>query len=127
MEIIDIVQQSSSQYTDPDYLLGYGIPSFAKAYIQLKELNISETNLLTIIPNPAESSATIIINGLETSDGVINVYDIAGHIIYTTEIKLSTGELSATTLINLDHLASGLYFVQLIGDVYSETKTLMVK
>ena len=127
MEIIDIVQQSSSQYNDPDYLLGYGIPSFAKAYIQLKELNISETNLLTIIPNPAESSATIIINGLETSDGVINVYDIAGHIIYTTEIKLSTGELSATTLINLDHLASGLYFVQLIGDVYSETKTLMVK
>ncbi len=127
MEIIDIVQKSASQYTNPDYLLGYGIPSFAKAYIELKGLNISETNLLTIIPNPAESLTTIIINGSETSDAILNVYDIAGHILYTTEIKLSTGELSATTLSNLDHLASGLYFVQLIGDVYSETKTLMVK
>ena len=127
MEIKQVVEESSSQYSDPDYLLGYGIPSFAKAYISLKDLNISESNILTILPNPAENIATILINGFETSDGVLNVYDITGQLIYSIEIKLSTGELSATTLSNLDQLATGIYFVQLIGDVYSETKTLMVK
>jgi len=127
MEIKQIVEESSSQYTNPDYLLGYGIPSFAKAYIQLKGLNIEETNLITIMPNPAEFLTTIIINGFENGDAVLNVFDISGQLIYTTEIKLTTGELSATTISNLDHLASGLYFVQLIGDIYSETKTLMVR
>ena len=127
MEIKQVVEESSSQYSDPDYLLGYGIPSFAKAYISLKDLNISESNILTILPNPAENITTILINGFETSDGELNVYDVAGQLIYSIEIKLSTGELSATTLSNLDKLASGIYFVQLIGDVYSETKTLMVK
>ena len=127
MEIMQIVMESASQFTEPDFLLGYGIPSFAQAYIQLKGLQINETNIITILPNPAEDIATIIINGFETSEGIINLYDVAGQLIYTTSIDLTTGELSAATLNGLDQLSSGLYFVQLLGDVYNETKTLMIK
>ena len=36
MEIIDAIQKTSSQYSNPDEELGYGIPDFDRAFLYLK-------------------------------------------------------------------------------------------
>lgn len=126
-ELMQIIQSTASQSENPDFQLGYGIPSFSRAYLQLKEITIEDEQIIHIIPNPADDVATILINGIETAPAEINLYDMSGKLIYSTSINLSVGKYSAVPLTGLSQLANGLYAIQLIGDVYSESQLMMIK
>ena len=62
MEIFNAIQQSAHQYENPDYLVGYGIPNFTKAFGILKKArntNADRDSLLNVFPNPASESMRV--------------------------------------------------------------------
>jgi len=127
MEVMDIIQSTASRSDNPNNQYGYGIPNFAKAYLQVKGIALSENNIITLLPNPAENEIAIYISAAETGDAIVHIYDMAGKIIFTQPISITSEQIAPILIDNLNRLASGVYAVQLIGDVYNETQLLIVK
>ncbi len=122
MEIINAVEQSSSQYLSPDYLKGYGIPDFQAAYALLFQDKNEIENLsgINVFPNPFYNNITITLPELTDQDLTINLINDMGQIL------LSRYESSGNRkTINLEFqggrgLNSGLYFLEVrtIDNVY---------
>ncbi|MFI5173007.1 MAG: S8 family serine peptidase [Chitinophagales bacterium] len=127
MELMQVVQNTASQSQNPDNFLGYGIPSFSRAYLQLKGIEVPDDNIINILPNPAEDIATILINSKETSAAEINMFNLSGQLIFKTAVDLSFEKYSAVPLTGLDQLARGIYIIQLVGDNYSDSQLMMIK
>jgi len=64
----------------------------------------SQTSEITMFPNPASSSVTVI-NSSEAIESVV-IYDMLGKIVYQSEIKNKKYD------INVDALNKGIYFIQ---------------
>ncbi|QHI38925.1 Subtilisin E [Kordia antarctica] len=105
LELMQLVRESSSIYSNPTIQLGYGIPNFESVF---QTLLTSESNLTTIqvFPNPAK--AIVQINFPEgTQNATITLGNLVGKTIktYTTN----------TTYKNIDvsQLAAGMYLLRI--------------
>ena len=126
MEVIDILQQTATNAADPNNQIGYGIPQFGHAYVALKGITLDE-NLLYVYPNPASDQMVVYIQGIETSDARLALYDMAGHEIMTTDLLIDYDKLSGIRIENLDRLASGIYTLRIIGDIYTQSKLIYIQ
>ncbi len=113
-EIMQIVRESASQYTSPDYFLGYGIPDFSTAY----DLLTVEKNTLnsTVYPNPTQGLFYIKI----PSDGsVVNVaiYSVLGDLVYKNNLDIANE-------VNISNLSKGVYIA--VISTSSSRKTIKI-
>lgn len=104
MELFNAIQQTASQYSNPDSLKGYGVPNFCWAdYILAVPDNSSiENNFLSVYPNPFSESTVISVQGVQANGLELIVYDILGNKVYQ--------EVLNAQQINLNlKLAKGMY------------------
>jgi hypothetical protein len=117
MEIIQAIKRSANQYSNPDTLLGYGIPNFATAYslLSLGEINVPSSEILHIYPNPAleQSSINAIYKSSDTGSAIIQLLDMAGRLISSTTQYMLVGynKISIQT-----PTAKGIYILQISSD-----------
>jgi hypothetical protein len=118
-KIMQYVRESASQYTTPDYFLGYGIPDLASALTTaLSNLNSGQTNF-KLFPNPVKSKLQIRFpNEVETAH--LYIHDILGKLILTLDIQ-------PFNPINLQALSSGLYLVNIEVENRSSTIFKLLK
>jgi serine protease AprX len=117
-DIINAVQESSSQFTKPDDRYGYGIPDFKKAYtilMQQKQLQSYISSLangwITVYPNPYSSGFTVLFKTLATGNAYLQLTDATGRIIETKSLAVSSGEYFVVSFNDMTLLARGVYFV----------------
>lgn len=127
MEVIELVQATADRAAFPNNQYGYGIPNLAKAFIEKSGVNISADQLVTVLPNPAETEITVFITGAEDAQAVVYLCDVTGNKLAMEEVRLRTDAVSAVKFIGLEQLAAGVYFVRLAGDAYSETHEIFVR
>jgi hypothetical protein len=129
-EIIDAVKRSSSQYYNPDSLLGYGIPNFPIAAILLSGNNIPNfdtENLFTVFPNPYDNDLYIAYNSVDTQRVTLEMYELTGKkILSISEIPRYTG-YNSITLNNLSELKSGIYIIRLTSGAKTSIKKVIKK
>ena len=114
--IKELVRLSASQYTVPDYFLGYGIPNFQLALsmgLSSTEFNAAQ---FKIYPNPV-SDYLHIISSSNTDEKTLCVYDLLGK-----RIKEQT-YLEANPILDVSELVNGLYMLTII----SKNKTVNFK
>lgn len=117
MEIIQAIKRSANQYSNPDTLLGYGIPNFATAYslLSLGEVNVPSGEILHIYPNPALQQSTInaIYKSADTGSATIQLTDMAGRLIESSTKSMSIGynKLEFKT-----PQAKGIYILRIINN-----------
>lgn len=107
VEIMQLVQESGSQYNNPDYFLGYGIPDLQLALINglsLTEFEIEELDL-NIYPNPFSDEISISIPENEFVE--ISIFNILGKLV-----KQGTLTNSAPSL-DVRSLSQGIYISKL--------------
>ena len=96
------VRMSASQYTTPDYFLGYGIPDLELAYtigLSLQEIEIVS---IKIYPNPVNEELHI--NFPNTNEVFqLNIYDVLGNLVYNTILN------NSFNTIKTSFLSSGMY------------------
>lgn len=101
------IEQSASLYSDPNMMLGYGIPDYAMA-----------NSILTVIDHPDPESYELIVSPSPFSDGftvrTMNGIDLKSIVLYDVSgrkvIEQVTGGKSAT-IRNLSKLDKGFYIV----------------
>jgi subtilisin family serine protease len=125
-EVIQAVKQSSSQYFNPDSLLGYGIPDFSLALLILSGKNypnIDKGLEPVVFPNPFRSQFDLGFNVIDSQVIRLEVFDVTGRLVYFRD-KINT--LPGNTKIRVENTMgweNGTYIVKL----YSKTQVFTAK
>lgn len=106
------IEQSASQVSSPDSLLGYGIPDFEKAdkYLKMNNVSVLKTNgSFSVSPNPFQD--VLYVRNLHpenSKDGLIAIYNLSG-----TKIHESMFDTTIPFLrINLTDLPDGFLILK---------------
>lgn len=122
MDIIYAVEQSASQYSNPDNQYGYGIPDFSDAHLIL---GISEDLLaqssFVVIPNPVFTTALIQWNQGDHGFEWIELLDIQGRIVFSDDLNKNNGIYR----ISLEGYKSGIYFLRIGDQIQTQTKKII--
>lgn len=116
IEILNIIQASSSQYNSPDSLLGFGIPDFKKA-LQVNTGLTAETytsnTIENIYPNPVVNVLNIVYQSIKDQELTLNVYSVNGDIVISEQFSLFKGR-NLIQVNDFYKLAPGVYSMKLI-------------
>ena len=116
MELKDVIEQSASQYANPDSLLGYGIPDFAYASLILNGVDYRKDDtesLVNVYPNPLSDRFYIDFYSVDSQDVNINIYDIYGKQMLTETKTVNSNSFNQYNY-NLKHLSNGIYIINII-------------
>ncbi|QDO94100.1 S8 family serine peptidase [Formosa sediminum] len=117
--LMELVRASSSQYNNPDYLLGYGIPNLATAYNNgiLSVSDVTTGDKLSMYPNPTQNHVffNTTLNG---SDLHIKVFDVLGKCILTETLETNES-------LDVSVLKNGIYLLQISTRNRTVTKKLI--
>jgi serine protease AprX len=123
-DLINYILRSSSQYENPDNLLGYGIPDFSKAYFGeiLSIVTLEKQSDFKVYPNPINGTNLFIQFGKYLS-GEFFLYDVSGKEIEKIEIQRAS--VDEPFEIDLGMIPKGMFLVQLhSGREVKRTKLL---
>lgn len=113
MEILDAIQKSSSQYSFPDSIKGYGIPNFCVAHRILSPIVIPEDESFSVYPNPSSSDFQISIYSLRNETASVDLYDISGRRVVSQSCVL-TIDTRNNFKIGTDNLSNGIYILKVV-------------
>ncbi len=120
-QIMQLVRESASQYSTPDYLLGYGIPNLVTALAAGETLSIGDVNNINnsvkVYPNPTKNELNIILSS-DYKDANLEVYDVLGK-------KILESPIHDKYKLNLLELAKGMYLIKIKSKGFSKTVKLI--
>lgn len=108
------IELSSSQISNPDSLLGYGIPDFPKALVHLVTPPDNKTLALRVFPNPFVASLTVVLPSYTNALVDIQIMDLFGRIRFSVENQSVGEENPYLYLGNLSGIPAGNYFLKVI-------------
>jgi len=102
-EIMAYVRESASQYSNPDYFLGYGIPDFQSALtLGLRHQSAKQLEF-EVFPNPVQSDLFIkFSDSIETIS--VSIHNVLGQLVYKNQVK-------SMNPINTEAFSKGLYLL----------------
>lgn len=107
MQVLNAIQETASQFSNPDTLLGYGISDFcaANTLLSVPENPTDGGDVLILYPNPFSESTTLLIKGIKAFGLDLSVFDLAGNLVHQEVIR------SQSVTLNLK-LAKGVYILK---------------
>jgi serine protease AprX len=124
MQIIEAIKESASQFSNPDSLLGYGIPNFAAASMILSGVtinNFDNDNTVNIFPNPFNDIIYLLFFSNDTEYVDVDIYDITGKRVLSMPGLHRTTGYTYFSIGNVLNLSKGLYILRVAsnGNTYS--------
>jgi len=106
-QIMQLVRESASQFNNPDYFLGYGIPDLQVALtngISLVDVEVDELDL-RIYPNPVSDEIQLNV----PNDEIVKIYifDVLGKLVVDSYFD------SAKSTVDILSLSKGIYIAKL--------------
>ncbi len=115
MQVIDAIRMSASQFSNPDSLLGYGIPDFQQAcnILSVPEDGPEPPGILALAgPNPFSGDLLFTFHPARDLDVVFTVTDPAGRLVRTLNSKVPGG--TETTFRMAGDFAAGMYLLSAV-------------
>ncbi|MCK9204564.1 MAG: S8 family serine peptidase [Bacteroidales bacterium] len=110
--IMRAIELSSSQISNPDSLLGYGIPDFPKALQKLSVENPENPEAI-VFPNPFTTVFKVILESENVKDMTLQIFDQLGRLKYERQnISFKAGE-RGYIVNNVEDLPAGNYILRL--------------
>jgi subtilisin family serine protease len=116
MEILRAIQESSSQYNNPDEYLGYGLPDFAAANLALKNINYTAfgSEMLTkLYPNPCSDILKIEFYSVDTQKLEISIVNMHGQIMYKQQHPVYRTSYNTLTINDVADFPKGMYILRI--------------
>ena len=122
-EIKDQILESAHQYSNPDSLIGYGLPDFKKAYALT--IGGKSEKQIKVYPNPFQDSFFLSLPEVSVSTDrvVVSLYDVVGRKIFEKNYSRST-EDSRIKITPPKSIEEGVYFLSVR---YTNSYRLRVK
>jgi hypothetical protein len=118
-EIMQLVRESASQYSSPDYYLGFGIPDLFQALNNGLSVDDfpEQTIELNIFPNPVSDR----IYSTIPSDDVVNIsiFDVLGKLVKSGIMTVDDNSIS------VQNLSKGIYIAKIQSNGVSKTIKLI--
>ncbi len=96
-------------------------------YSEVKTVNIKNgIQEITVSPNPASSMATLSVNALLNSEGLLSISDINGKLVYRQSVTLNKG-VNTIDMPVVQKLNSGIYMVQVSINNETMTEKLIIQ
>ncbi len=123
MELLHAIEESGSQYNNPDSLMGYGIPNFSIANLILSDWypsDLTEDELLTVFPSPFVENVTGVFYSSFDQSAEVRLTALDGRVIYFKEFYCRKNTSSIFYFPALENLAQGVYVfsVRRPGNIY---------
>jgi len=118
-EMMQLVRESASQYTTPDYFLGFGIPDLANALATELSNQNSERTTFKIFPNPVKNDLKIMFPN-DVGSANLFIHDILGKLIMDATIQRFNP-------INLQQLSSGIYLLKIEAEGTDSKSLKLIK
>ncbi len=121
MQLLNAIQQSSTQYFLPDSIQGFGIPNFCKAdsilgfILSVNTVQSNEESSLVIYPNPFNSNFVIDFYSSKKETILIELYDITGKKLAIEERVVLANTQNKFFLSTISTIAKGVYTIRVIG------------
>jgi hypothetical protein len=116
MEIIEAIKAASSQASEPDSLLGWGIPNYELAYTSLSVFDKSQTQNLTIYPNPVNDKLTIGFPTSITGKYTLEIINLQGKIVYS--FNGTENSVRSLQVNDISYLPVGIYLVKVSNGAF---------
>jgi len=108
-EVMQLVRESASIYSTPDYEIGYGIPDLQQALGSVLNEGLTMGTEFKIFPNPTKN--LLFVNFPENVNSAdAKVFDVLGKLVIDTTIYQND------KILNLEALSKGIYIARLKGD-----------
>lgn len=108
-ELIEAMEQTASQATNPDNLLGYGIPNFVAVSNKLEWQ--PQQNLVEVYPNPVKDTLNIRPRSPEDITSCnVEIISLQGQVIASKLVSFDW--LKRTYITDCEGLPSGMYFLR---------------
>lgn len=106
-QIMDLLEMSASQASDPDKTYGYGIPDYeaANAFVGIETTPKKQISSFEVYPNPTRDYIHL---SIDTEISELRIYSSNGQLIYQI--------YGNQTDINVSKLNSGIYMVQVVNE-----------
>lgn len=112
------IRQSSSQFNNPDYFLGYGIPDFGLALTNALNVDENQLEIFEIYPNPVRDVLFLHIPS-NYNNSELEIFDLTGKQI--TNRKLN----GSSEALDISFLSAGVYIVRFHSDEASKSLKLI--
>jgi len=109
--VLRVIEESSSQFNNPDTLVGFGIPDFSTA-LNLLSVQIYPATSTRVFPNPFLNELTIVFSSSVSGMMTVAFYDVLGQVVYYKKIPVRVGE-NSLFLADLEFLQAGFYIAVL--------------
>ena len=123
-EICDVVRQCGNRVDNPNSYYGYGIPDFSQAIELLATTEPAEPSagdVLSVYPNPSQGEVHVLLN--QGANAEVTVFDIMGRQLFNYHFN----GLNHSSLENhLNDLVSGVYFINAVSELGSQTLKLVI-
>lgn len=113
------IEQSASQYTHPDSLLGYGIPDYALA-LQILQVGVLNKTSFQAYPNPFHDGFTVSFDSHIAGNLKISLISITGDIVMETGRTVVEGGGNTFSVNHLASLDPGLYILKITAGNHNE-------
>lgn len=112
IEVMNAIRNSSSQATNPDNFLGYGIPNFKAVVNYVEEAH--QENIFEVYPNPITNDSITIrpFDPTQVTSCKVEVLSSQGQTIYETMVNFSWSNRTYTSSVT--GLPSGMYFMRIL-------------
>lgn len=128
MQIIKAIEKSANQYLNPDSLMGYGIPDFAKANLMLNSTDYQATTpsrIISLSPNPFHEDFTLEIYLEDAVSVKAELVNMNGSIVMASYSKPMLASFQQVDFKSLDSLPAGLYLVRIYFNQQTQTMKVM--
>lgn len=125
--LVNAIRQSASQFSNPDSLLGYGIPDFVVACMMLSGINpaLSENGEALIIDgNPFTNELIFSYFSKTASTGTAYLYDITGRKVWQSNLDIAPMSNNKTS-IPTTNLSKGVYILSISSGEDVQTKQVI--
>jgi subtilisin family serine protease len=128
MEVIELIRKGSTQYNNPDTLMGYGIPDFQAIQSEITSLDDDLSNKgYKIYPNPVKNYRLFVEIAepvVTKRDIEIEIFDLNGaSVFYYKAKRIKVGERFE---LNLQQLSTGLYVLHLHAGIDSGKAKILI-
>ena len=119
-ELKDLIIEHSSQYQNPDSLLGYGIPNFATAYNEIRNNSaakeLGETQLVNVYPTVFDNLINVRFFAVKQKRISVQLISISGNLLLEESFFVDSNKVSNLQINNLNYLNSGVYLLRVIQE-----------
>jgi len=122
-QIFEAIERSSTEYLNPDTLVGHGIPNFKIAYDLIQDFKDIPVERLEANPNPFQEELSINFFSRLDQELSLEVIDLLGKTLIRKEYQVYKGHNPLP--LNVDGLPSGAYIISVSSFDEVHTKQLV--